>query len=332
MRNANGYGSVVKLAGNRRNPWAVRKTIGWRDNEEKGTSYPIYKYISYHPTRKAAAQALAEFNKDPYVINNYTIKDVFEMWYEWHPEMHPDTDRKYQGAFRKLEPIHDLKMHSLTKTQLQDYFDELEVSKAILKHIRMLLNQLIDFSAKRGLIPDQTMFVMSKLDFVARKETRTVERNVFTKEEIDYLWENKDSEYCKLLLVYIYTGLRYSELKNLKEEDVDEERKCINIVKAKTLAGVRTVPLSDKVLSLLPIEPVPKYNTFRNRLLEMDDMFEKHHTIHDTRHTFISLMTEAGVDSRIIKQIVGHKDDDDVTESVYTHISLEKMLEAVNKI
>ena len=41
-------------------------------------------------------------------------------------------------------------------------------------------------------------------------------------------------------------------------------------------------------------------------------------------------MTEAKVDKRIIRVIVGHKPED-VTD-IYTHLSLETMLEAVNLI
>ena len=37
MKNPNGYGSVVKLSGNRRNPFAARKTKGWNDKGQ-----PIY--------------------------------------------------------------------------------------------------------------------------------------------------------------------------------------------------------------------------------------------------------------------------------------------------
>ena len=43
MRNPNGYGSVFKLSGNRRKPFAVRITKGWTDEGKR-----IYKYLSYH--------------------------------------------------------------------------------------------------------------------------------------------------------------------------------------------------------------------------------------------------------------------------------------------
>lgn len=64
MRNPNGYGSVVKLSGNRRKPFVVRKTVGWND---KG--YPVYQTIGYYPTREAGMIALAEYNKAPWDID-----------------------------------------------------------------------------------------------------------------------------------------------------------------------------------------------------------------------------------------------------------------------
>ena len=62
----------------------------------------------------------------------------------------------------------------------------------------------------------------------------------------------------------------------------------------------------------------------------MEEMNLKHRP-HDTRHTCISMLTEAGVDDRIIKRIVGHKGQG-VTDIVYTHLELPIKLEAINKI
>ena len=73
MRLPNGYGSVFKLSGNRRNPWVARKTVGWTDNHEKRTSYPKYKAIGYYPTRKAAMEALVEYNKNPYDLGKASM-------------------------------------------------------------------------------------------------------------------------------------------------------------------------------------------------------------------------------------------------------------------
>lgn len=43
------------------------------------------------------------------------------------------------------------------------------------------------------------------------------------------------------------------------------------------------------------------------------------------------MLTETGVDERIIKKIVGHKGNG-VTETVYTHLELDIKLEAINEI
>ena len=54
-------------------------------------------------------------------------------------------------------------------------------------------------------------------------------------------------------------------------------------------------------------------------------------SIHGLTASCISLLTEAGVDERIVKKIVGHKGQG-VTQIVYTHIDLPCKLEAINLI
>ena len=55
------------------------------------------------------------------------------------------------------------------------------------------------------------------------------------------------------------------------------------------------------------------------------------HRPHDTRHTCVSLLTEAGVDERIIQKIVGHKGQG-VTEIVYTHFDIQQLIDAIDLI
>ena len=57
----------------------------------------------------------------------------------------------------------------------------------------------------------------------------------------------------------------------------------------------------------------------------------KDHKPHDTRHTCVSLLTKARIDERIIKKIIGHSGKG-VTEIVYTHIDMQQLLEAIDKI
>ena len=56
------------------------------------------------------------------------------------------------------------------------------------------------------------------------------------------------------------------------------------------------------------------------------------HKPHDTRHTCISMMTEKEVSLTLIKKIVGHSGAMSLTEKVYTHVNVQELLEAINKI
>ena len=78
MRLPNGYGSVYKLSGNRRNPWIVRITMGFDDEGNQ-----IRSTIGYYPTRQKALQVLAEFNDNPYdlELSKVTFAEIYQRWY-----------------------------------------------------------------------------------------------------------------------------------------------------------------------------------------------------------------------------------------------------------
>ena len=320
MRRPNGSGHITKLAGNRRKPYAIRKIVGWSD---KGT--PKYQYISYHKTKREAEKALDKYMEDPYTLSKYTLKDVYEEWYALREQDKAEnTLINYRSSWNHLKPLHNKKIALLDRFELQKFFDNLELTEYAMKRALNLLKALFDYGAKRGILPLSVLNYHKAIDLRPKKETRENPHSVLSKEELDYLWSHKDNEIVKIILVYTYTGLRFSELKKLTPKNVHED--YIEIKQAKTDAGNRIVPLSDKVKSLLPIASIPSHTTFIG-------YFQKilpDHTPHDTRHTFMSLMAEAKVDDRIVKAIVGHKPTD-ITEH-YTHFSLETLLDAVNQI
>ena len=55
------------------------------------------------------------------------------------------------------------------------------------------------------------------------------------------------------------------------------------------------------------------------------------HTPHCTRHTCISMLSEAGVQDTTIKKIVGHSGAMSLTEKVYTHLDVQILIDAINK-
>ena len=62
MKLPNGYGSVTKMSGKRRNPWVVRKTDGYELDPEKGTKKQKYIIIGYAPTKAECLKMLTDYN------------------------------------------------------------------------------------------------------------------------------------------------------------------------------------------------------------------------------------------------------------------------------
>ena len=58
MKMPNGYGSVVKLSGTRRKPWAVR--VSYLEEQKDGTVKRKQKYLAYFAEQKHALTYLAK--------------------------------------------------------------------------------------------------------------------------------------------------------------------------------------------------------------------------------------------------------------------------------
>lgn len=320
MRRPNGSGHIVKMTGNRRKPYAIRKIVGWKEDGK-----PILKYISYHRTKREAEKALNTFMEDPYIYKKATLEDVYKEWYALREkDKAENTLINYRGTWKHLEPLYKTRIQMIDRFELQRYFDGLEETDIVLSRIKSMLKMLFKYGTQHGYMPMSALNLHNSVDIVAKKEAAERPHTVFNKDEIKHLWDNKNDETTKIILFYIYTGLRFAELRKLLPKNIHDD--YIEIKQSKTPSGNRIVPLSDKAKSLMPLPKVPPHSTFCDRMEQVCPG----HSPHDTRHTFVSLMAEAKVDDRIIKAIVGHKSKD--VTGQYTHISLETMLEEANKI
>ena len=122
--------------------------------------------------------------------------------------------------------------------------------------------------------------------------------------------------------------MRISELLNLTDDCVHLEERYLEIRRAKTKAGVRKVPIAEKI-----VEDVKsldcfgmQYQSFRRHHFPYEN-----HTVHDTRHTFISRCADLGIPEIVTKTIVGHAGSG-ITETVYTHLDIQTLLDAVNRL
>lgn len=321
MKRANGMGTIIKLSGNRRRPYTIRRVIGWKESGN-----PIIKYQGYYKTRREAEQALNEYNNDPYMISQKTLRDVYDDWYAQREQTKGESTLKgYRVCWGHLGPLQDMKLKDIDRNVIQNYYYDVDISAVTFKKTTQLVRMLFEHAVKRNYLPISALNINKAVIIPPKREKHLKKRTAISKEDIDKLWELKDAnEYAKIALVYIYTGLRFIELQELQPENCHDN--YIEVTHSKTAAGVRIVPICDKLKDVLPIVKVPSRTTFERHFRKL---LPDHH-IHETRHTFITMLTEKGVDARIIKAIVGHASND-VTE-LYTHISLDVMLGAVNRL
>lgn len=322
---ANGTGSVYKLSGNRRKPWAARKTVGWNDKGQ-----PKYRFIGFYRTRTEAVHALMEYNKSPYSLEGERLCDIYERFLESYKQGHTEkTVHNMDIAWNHLEPLHQEPIATLSRKKIQVYFDALHVSTQVKEKIKSTLRCILDYSIRYDVIQPERIVILDYIDLSSEVPVNKLQRRVFTDEEIKKLHEINDGM-SKILLFLIHTGLRAGEFCDLTDESIDGDM-ILHVVKSKTDAGVRDVPLSEKAQKLAPLPHFDNYDHLKYYFTTWRKKNGFDHTLHDTRHTCASLLANAGVDKRIVQAILGHKGKD-VTDKVYTHISIDVMREALNKI
>ena len=333
IRRGNGDGSIFKLAGKRRKPFAVRVTTGWtNDGKQK------YKYIGYYENKTAAKSALNKYLTDPtdVIVKNVTLKYVFENMIE-KGKFSDGTIKQYKSSFNALELLHNKKFNTITLEEWEKIMEN--KTPSVQGHIKRVITNCYKYALKHDYVKKNLS------DFITVESTKPADKRnktPFTASEIETLWNTLGTrQHDDIPLILLYTGMRISELLNVETENVNLNEKYIDIKTSKTAAGVRRLPLHDQILPLIEkrVNAGYKYliSTARTRGRKMSylNYFQQFwyyhpHTIHETRHTFITGLNKAGVDDLTIKRIVGHANKD-VTEN-YTHRTFLELLAAVNKL
>ncbi len=344
MRLPNGYGSVYKLSGKRRKPYAARITIGWDDSGNR----QLFRYLGYYRTKQEAVAALAAYNDNPYdlQLSKVTFVDIYKRWFEdnFDDTSNRSTVKNYRMAYKHCSDLYEMSMADIRPHHMQAVINKCSKGYQTQKRIHILFNQLYRWCMEHDAIrKNYAAFVK------VEKKDNSKPRKAFTTAEIKVLWNNaEDNDYVKLVLMLIYSGVRISDLLNLRKEDVHLEEQWFYVRKSKTNSGTRIVPIADKVLPFwrrfnelstcsyavcsVSGQHMTYSNYNRNYWTPLMNSLNMQHTPHETRHTFISQAVMRNVNKTIIKKIVGHKSAMNITEAVYTHIEIQELINAVNMI
>ena len=231
MKNANGTGSVYKLSGKRSRPWTAKVTVGMVFDEDNNISYCKTKYLGYWRTKSEAQQALLNYIKSPYELENKTVKEIADMWMEKQQELVSPARYKHLESFvNHLSDIHNCPIQRLSKKDIQICFDKMERTADVKKKALAILGRIYDYAIRYDIIPPERKIILQYIDTDSTVDVRKVSRTIFTKEEIAILEANVEDPICRNTLIFIYTGMRWIELYRLKPEDMHIEDKYSDIV------------------------------------------------------------------------------------------------------
>lgn len=336
MRNPNGYGSVVKLSGNRRRPFVVRKTTGWND---KG--HPIYQVIGYYTTQEEGLIALANYNKNPYDVESakITLEELYQKWKELKaPKLGKSLQQALKSAYKHTKPIQGMCYREIKSFHMQDCIDHCGCGYSTQGAIKNLFGHLDKFAMEMDVI--QKMYS----ELITSEPIPETDKKPFSDEEIKTLWEHQKDPWVDSVLILIYSGWRISELLDLKKQDVDTQNQTMTGgTKTKSGKG-RIVPIHSKVQQFIEqrlnsstaylIEQNGKKistETFYTHWNKIMNDLEMKHTPHECRHTFRSALDSVGANKKCIDLMMGHKSKD-VGERVYTHKTIEELKEAIELV
>lgn len=342
MKLPNGYGTVYKLSGKRRKPWIARKTVGWDNGKQ------IVSTIGTYKTKSEALQALSDYNNDPYdlVISKNTFADMYKRWFNetFDNNSNSNTINGYKAAYANCEKLYNMRMADIKTSHLQEVLDSCNKSYESVRRVRILFNKIYEYCLYYEYVTKNYA-----INLKVNAEKKKQEKTAFSSDEIAMLWSIADTNpFVPIVLMLIYSGLRISELLELKKEDTNLDEQWFYVRASKTEAGIRVVPIADKTLrfwkafmekskcdyTVCTVDGYKlNYDNFTRRYWKpLMKELNMNHTIHETRHTFISQMTMKNVNPTILKKIVGHKSLMSLTEKVYTHIEIRELLNEVNKM
>ncbi len=354
---SNGSGTVGKETNTKLSkPWYAKVS----DNGKR-------IHLGHFATEVEARQAITEWQKKKADNEALNTSDVYEMLFI---NLFKDMVENYLN--KDVEPSESRKMgfHS-TEVHLSDNIKKSKLKELNYKSWENFFNDLKDaglgYSTRKRIRTDciMTYKYAQKLDYKGinypklyelGSSPRKGEAKIFSDDQILKLWNsrdkgNKEAQFAvDSLLMLIYSGVRISDLLNLKIEDVYISERYFFVRESKTDAGTRKVPIHKCMINIyqkyydnsnayfLTCPSTNKkysYANYRDSYFDRlrDELcWDSDLTPHNGRKTCASLLKRFEADPTYIKLILGHEGALSLTEKVYTNVDVQKLVETIDLI
>ena len=194
MKLPNRYGSVIKLTGKRRKPYAVR--VSSIEKQPDGTYRQKFKYIGYFEKADLAYSFLAEYNNGKVVkehmkyASSPTFEEMYRKWEKWRKGLKsnptPSTWRNYEIALKHLAPLHSRQIISIRKNEAQEILNSYNhKSKVTITNMKVVLKGVWAYAINEGFVEKDISKGLA-YEWTDPNEEMHVP---YTEEEIKFLWE-----------------------------------------------------------------------------------------------------------------------------------------------
>ena len=266
--------------------------------------------------------------------NTITLRQLFNEWLPIHSQsISKSAVKSYHIAFKHISNIADMSITDIHFQHLQNVINSMHVkglSYSSCKKVRTLLNQLFNYA----IIKDYPITNYAQ-HLNLGPNTPTIKRRVFTRQQINKIWAI-NTPYARMILMLLYTGLRIGELLDLRRQDINRRSSYLIVRHAKTKAGEgRIIPIHHRIIPIIEQLYINtgdylftiSYTSFRKHFQDIMKQLNCKHTIHDTRHTFASLL-DAVAPPNALRSLLGHKQGD-ITTRVYTHKTIRELRKTI---
>ena len=253
---------------------------------------------------------------------------------------------------RALMPMNAIRSSDITA--YRDHCKSLGRAPSSINNLMKCLSAAFESAQREGLVPHNPCRAVPVL-----RDLEKQRRQTFTAPQVQKLLNAADNNWKGLILFGYFTGLRLSDIANIKWENLDLEGRWLRVTAKKTRKEVAVALHPDLVKWLSEqikissngyvLNDLKKHSSthlsrsftrFMKRAGVTGSLIRKakgksgHNlsglTFHSLRHTFISAMANRGVAEELRKEIVGQTTG--AVHKIYTHHEAERLRSAITTI